>query len=53
MPNKPAKSVSRSLIRVEVTKREDEKERVTLRATCNSQKGKLVLDGKALVTPLR
>jgi 3-hydroxybutyryl-CoA dehydratase len=39
--------------RVEVVKLEDEKERVTLRTTCTNQKGKLVLDGEAIVTLMR
>jgi len=38
---------------VEVVNLNDEKERVTLKTTCTNQKGKLVLDGEALVTLMR
>ncbi|MBD3406583.1 MAG: enoyl-CoA hydratase [Candidatus Lokiarchaeota archaeon] len=36
--------------RVEVTKKDDEKKRVTLKTTCTNQHGKVVLDGSATVT---
>ncbi len=38
---------------VEVVKLNDEKERVTLKTTCTNQKGKVVLDGEALVTLMK
>jgi len=38
---------------VEVVSLNDEKQRVTLKTTCTNQKGKLVLDGEALVTLMR
>ncbi|MGY5879651.1 MAG: hypothetical protein RTV31_05345 [Candidatus Thorarchaeota archaeon] len=39
--------------RVEVVNLNDEKERVTLKTTCTNHKGKLVLDGEALVALMR
>jgi 3-hydroxybutyryl-CoA dehydratase len=38
---------------VEVVKLNDEKERITLKTTCTNQKGKVVLDGEALVTLMK
>ncbi|MHA1930717.1 MAG: MaoC family dehydratase [Candidatus Thorarchaeota archaeon] len=38
---------------VEVIKLNDEKERVTLKTTCTTQEGTLVLDGEALVTLMK
>ncbi|TFG26917.1 MaoC family dehydratase [Candidatus Thorarchaeota archaeon] len=39
--------------RVEVVSLNDEKQRVTLKTTCTNQKGKVVLDGDALVTLMK
>jgi len=39
--------------RVEVISLNDEKQRVTLKTTCTNQKGKVVLDGEALVTLMK
>lgn len=39
--------------RVEVVTLNDEKERVTLKTTCTNQKGKVVLDGEAMVTLMK
>ncbi|MDF1540646.1 MAG: MaoC family dehydratase [Candidatus Thorarchaeota archaeon] len=39
--------------RVEIIELNDEKERVTLRTTCTNQKGKLVLDGEAMITLMK
>ncbi|MFX0062362.1 MAG: MaoC family dehydratase [Candidatus Hermodarchaeota archaeon] len=35
--------------RVEVIKKDDEKQRITLKTTCTNQEGELVIDGEALV----
>lgn len=35
--------------RVEVIKKDDEKQRITLKTTCTNQEGKLVIDGEAVV----
>lgn len=37
--------------RVEVTEIASEKKRVTLKTTCTNQKGKVVVDGEAVVSP--
>lgn len=39
--------------RVEIIDLNDEKERVTLKTTCTSQDGKVVLDGEALITLMK
>ncbi len=39
--------------KVEVISLNDEKERVTLKTTCTNQKGKVILDGEALVTLMK
>ncbi|MFX1369343.1 MAG: MaoC family dehydratase [Promethearchaeota archaeon] len=39
--------------RVEIVDLNDEKQRVTLKTTCTNQKGKVVLDGEALITLMK
>ncbi len=39
--------------RVEIIDLNDEKQRATLKTTCTNQKGKIVLDGEALITLMK
>jgi 3-hydroxybutyryl-CoA dehydratase len=49
----PARIGDTITARVEVISLNDEKERVTLKTTCTNQKGKVILDGEALVTLMK
>jgi 3-hydroxybutyryl-CoA dehydratase len=39
--------------RAEVTEKDEAKNKITLKTTCTNQKGKVVLDGEAMVSPPR
>ena len=46
---KPVRIADSITTKVEVTKKNDGKEHITLRTTCTNQEGELVLDGEAVV----
>ncbi len=50
---KPIRIGDTIIITVEVIDKDDEKERITLRTTCTNQHNEMVVDGKALVMPMK
>ncbi len=50
---KPVRIGDTITARVEIIYKDDEKERITLRTTCVNQHDELVVDGKAVVLPMK
>ena len=50
---KPIRIGDTIIITVEVIDKDDEKERITLKTTCINQHNEMVVDGKALVMPMK
>lgn len=50
---KPIRIGDTIIITVEVIDKDDEKERITLKTTCTNQHKEMVVDGKALVMPMK
>ena len=50
---KPIRIGDTIIITVEVIDKDDEKERITLKTTCTNQNNEMVVDGKALVMPMK
>ncbi|MHA2248088.1 MAG: MaoC family dehydratase [Candidatus Hodarchaeales archaeon] len=50
---KPIRIGDTIIIKVEVIDKDDEKERITLKTTCTNQNNEMVVDGKALVMPMK